>query len=240
MQEVKIFMENIFSELASVRREYDKRKAEFDTLTGETLVACENYIASLRWCGSSIGRNIYLYQSEGMSTEEICSKLKLNENTFRSMLSRISAHLRKEVFKTNNLFETILFSDSQTRQELINRMKFLMMDYSLFNELDADTVAMLLKSADEICIQDTGGITEGDLAQAIAFVKMLSNDYRLKQLKNIKAGALKMVISGLKTRSYNSFIDNYINTEVPVFISNTNWIQKLLNQYKPMLEKEGT
>ena len=232
-------MDNIFSELASVRREYDKRKAEFDTLTGEALVACENYIASLRWCGSSIGRNIYLYQSEGMSTEEICSKLKLCFNTYRSMLSRISWHLRKEVFQTNNLFETILFSDSQTRQELINRMKFLMMDYSLFNELDADTVAMLLKSADEICIQDAGGITEGDLAQAIAFVKMLSNDYRLKQLKNIKAGALKMAISGLKTRSYNSFIDNYINTEVPVFIANANWIQKLTNQYKPMLEKEG-
>jgi len=232
-------MDNVFKELKLVRAQYEKHKAEYDELTTQALELSEEYISSMKWVSSSYGKNIYLYQDSDMSTKEICASLNLNQNSYRSMLSRISSFLRNKVFYSNNLFETILYSDSETKQALINRLRFKMMEYNFFSEVSVERTAQLLELSEKVSIQDDN-ISEDDLIRAMLFIKMQSNDFIQKQLKTIKTGALRRVISGLKTSQFNPFVENYLNIEVPELINNTNYIQRCCGaKCKPMLNEDS-
>lgn len=231
-------MDNVFKELKLVRAQYEKHKAEYDELTTQALELSEAFITSMKWCRSSYAKIIYLYQNDGMSTEEICSSLKVNKNTYRSRLSRISSFLRNKVFYSNNLFESILYSDSETKQALINRLRFKMMEYNFFSEVSAERTVQLLELSEKVSIQDDN-ISEEDLIRAMLFIKMQSNEYIQRQLRTIKTGALHRVISGLKTSQYNPFIENYLNIEAPELINNTNYVQRCCGEYKSMLNMDS-
>lgn len=229
-------MENIFKELESVKAEYEANKSDYVELSEIAIQLSEEYLQSMLWCRNETERRIYMYQASGLSAEEISSLLKLNANTYRSTLSRISARLRKDVFNTNNLSETLLFSDSQTKKDLIHRLMFLKFDWNLYRQVNPEIINMLLTASDKLCDSDDN-ITEEDLIKVLVVIKMNSNEYILSQLRGVKAKALHTVINGLNTNKYNVFFDNFMQLGVPYLIDTDKWIQKIKNEIKPMHEE---
>lgn len=229
-------MENVFKEIAEIKEEFEKDKASYDELSEIAIKLADEYLQSMLWCRNETERKMYMWQSSGLSAEEISNQLNMNASTYRCTLSRISARLRKEVFNTNNLYETLLSFDSQTKKDLIHRLMFLKFDWNLYKQVNPEIINILLTASDKLCDSDDN-ITEEDLVKALVVIKMNSNEYIQSQLRGLKAKALHTVIDGLNTNKYNVFFLNFMQLGVPYLIDTDKWIQKIKKDCKPMLQK---
>lgn len=76
------------------------------------LKAVKVYFDSFSWVGSEVDRLLYLYSGKGLNNSTIAGYIGINENTYRSKVSRISAKLSGILFHGKKLLDVCLASNA--------------------------------------------------------------------------------------------------------------------------------
>lgn len=159
------------------------------------LKAVKVYFDSFSWVGNEADRLIYLYSGKGLNTSAIAAYIGINENTYRSKVSRISAKLSGILFRGSRLPDVCLSSNADTVKSARVYIESLNNRLVIGKELSGYMLDKILAvTADS----DLGqSVTEKEKFQALFLVASFSEPVIENKMSEVNPAALAVVMDEL-------------------------------------------
>ena len=195
---------NIFKDFLWVKETVSKNEGGlYNDLMFRVIEALERYLISGSWASSESEKLIARHQLQGLSCSLSAKSLGINENTYRSKLSRLNVKLSGLIFDGEKVSSLLTLSDSAKLKEVYMRLLLLTSSFNFYDEVSSSVIQLVNKLP----------YTEGsDFSETDVHSKSVIEF----QLKSLNIPALDMVIASLsestmtKEMGYlRSLQDNY-------------------------------
>jgi hypothetical protein len=204
---------NIFKDFLWVKETVSKNEGGlYNDLMFRVIEALERYLISGSWASSESEKLIARHQLQGLSCSLSAKSLGINENTYRSKLSRLNVKLSGLIFDGEKVSSILTLSDSAKLKEVYMRLLLLTSSFNFYDEVSSSVIQLVNK----LPYTEGSDFSEPDVFNALAFLAMHSKSVIEFQLKSLNIPALDMVIASLSESTmtkemgyFRSLQDNY-------------------------------
>lgn len=203
---------NIFQEIDTIKDTIWGDTNVFEPIRVKLIEEILTYIKSCRWSKDAIDSTIFLYHGKGLTSRQIAEIMDLNENTYRSRLSKISKRLKELLFYGQSPTQMCLGNDLEQVEKLYRHVKWLNYRFDLYAELEPSMLCRL-RDATEYANCQAEELADEDIFKALLFVATYSKTTIEQRLEKINPDALKYVINEITAGEYTDMLSYYRMTQ---------------------------
>lgn len=159
------------------------------------LKAVKVYFDSFSWVGNETDRLIYLYSGKGLNTSTIADYIGINENTYRSKVSRISAKLSGILFNGSKLADVCLAMEVDYVKSARVHIESLNNRLVIGKELSGHVLDKILAVTAQADLEQP--VTEEEKFQALFLVAIFSEPTIQNHMSEVNPAALSFVMDEL-------------------------------------------
>lgn len=159
------------------------------------LKAVRVYFDSFSWAGNEADRLVYLYSGKGLNCSAVAGCIGINENTYRSKVSRISAKLSGILFNGSRLPDVCLSADGDTVRNARVYIESLNNRLVIGKELSGYMLDKLLAVTADSDLEQP--VTEEEKFQALLLVAGFSEPAIQNKISEVNPAALAVVMDEL-------------------------------------------
>lgn len=179
------------------------------------LKAVKVYFDSFSWVGNEADRLIYLYSGKGLNTSAIAAYIGINENTYRSRVSRISAKLSGILFSGSRLSDVCLAANVDTVKMARVYIESLNNRLVIGKELSGYMLDKILAVTADSDLEQS--VTEEEKFQALFLVASFSEPAIQNKMSEINPAALAVVMDELFGSGFSEWSCYYKKMQSKVF-----------------------
>lgn len=204
---------NIFKDFLWVKGEVTKNEiGKYSDLNIRVIEALERYLMSGSWASNEAEKLMARHQLQGWSGDRSAKALGLNQNTYRSKVSRLNTKLSTLIFEGERLSTVCTLTDADKLKEVYMKLLLLTSGFNFYDEVSSSVIQLV----NRLPYSEETDFSETDIFNALAFLAMHSKSVVEFQLKSLNISALDSVINSLSEGEvtkemgyFKSLQDNY-------------------------------
>ena len=169
--------------------------------------SAKNYFKSYKWAHNDKEKMVLIYSNTKMKTAEIAEELGMNINSYRSMVSRVSARIGKLLFSTSDrVSNVILEADIKKAREMREHIDFLCNSFNIYKELSSEMMGLIEEKREP---SENGDISDEDYFAALYFLTNFCKPIINARLEKLNPVALDYVMNQLSSNGYTTAMTHY-------------------------------